>query len=327
MLSTVSRSAQRPDGQARTALPQQLRAAYAECRRLHRKHDAALFAGSLMLPPARRPHVDALYAHARMLDQVVDEPGVGAETAGRRLDERTAAFERAVKEIKDAAVDGREAEAAAALAATDPVTAAAAHTATLYSIPPEHFASFAEAMRSDLTVTEYATYRDLMEYMYGAAALLGLQLVPVLEPVDPQAPTKAVAVGYALQMTNILRDIDEDLDRGRIYLPGEDLARFGIDPAALRARRPDGQWKDLLRFEEARAREYYAEAHAAVQMLHPSSRECVSSALTLYSRILDELAASDYQVFGTRHGIGKMAALRLAVPAYIRARRSWKTVG
>jgi 15-cis-phytoene synthase len=284
-----------------------LSAAYARCRTIHRTYDPSFYAGCLMLPPAKRPHVDALYAHARLLDQIVDDPASSGADKSARLDARIAEYELALERG----------------GSPDPVLRAAAHTATTWSIPIEHFHAFTDTMRSDLTVTEYDTYDDLLAYMYGAAALLGLQLIPILEPLDPSAAERSKAVGYALQLTNILRDIDEDLGRGRLYLPASDLERFGVRRKDFEARRMTDGIRALLEFEANRARTYYAEALAAVTLLHPSSRACVSTALTLYSGILDSLEHSDYQVFGVRHGFRKSKALRIAGPAYLRARRSW----
>jgi phytoene synthase len=287
-----------------------LSAAYAQCRAIHRKYDPSFYAGCLMLPPAKRPYIDSLYAHARLLDQIVDDASVpDAAAKAARLDARIAAYEQALKTGDSA----------------DPVLKAVAHTALTWNIPIEYFHAFSDTMRSDLTVTDYATYDDLLAYMYGAAALLGLQLIPVLEPIDPSASDRSIALGHALQLTNILRDIDEDLGRGRLYLPREDLEKYGVTRADFEARAMTDGIRALLAFEADRAREYYAEAHAAITLLHPSSRACVATALTLYAGILDSLEKADYQVFGVRHGFSKAKALTIAAPAYLRARRSWRS--
>jgi 15-cis-phytoene synthase len=287
-----------------------LSAAYAQCKAIHRKYDPSFYAGCLMLPPAKRPYIDSLYAHARLLDQIVDDASVpDAETKAARLNARITAYEQALKTGDS----------------SDPVLKAVAHTALTWKIPIEYFHAFSDTMRSDLTVTDYATYDDLLAYMYGAAALLGLQLIPVLEPIDPSASDRSIALGHALQLTNILRDIDEDLGRGRLYLPQEDLEKYGVTRADFEARTMTDGIRALLAFETGRAREYYTEAHAAIALLHPSSRECVATALTLYAGILDSLEKADYQVFGVRHGFSKAKALTIAAPAYLRARRSWRS--
>lgn len=284
-----------------------LSAAYARCRAIHRKYDPSFYAGCLMLPPAKRPHIDALYAHARLLDQIVDEPSSSASDKAARLDARIAEYELALERG----------------GAADPVLRAAAHTATAWAIPIEHFRAFTDTRRSDLTVTDYETYDDLLGYMYGAAALLGLQMVPILEPIDPSAAERLIAVGHALQLTNILRDVEEDIDRGRLYLPESDMDRFGVRRSDFERHRMTDGIRALLEFEANRARTYYDEAHAAIALLHPSSRMCVSTAMTLYSGILDSLEQADYQIFGVRYGFHKGKALRIAGPAYLRARRSW----
>jgi phytoene synthase len=260
-----------------------------------------------MLPPAKRPFVDALYAHARVLDEIVDDPRSDARWKTDRLDARVQLFEEALRTGGSA----------------DPVLRAVVHTARTWDIPAEYFRTFTDAMRSDLSVTDYATYDDLLGYMHGAAALLGLQIVPVLETVHPQAAQKATAVGYALQITNILRDVEEDLERGRVYLPRDDMERHGVSRADLEARRMTDPLRALFAFEAERARAYYTEAHAAVGMLDPSGRECVALGLRLYAGILDSLEAADYQVFGVRHGISHRKAIALAAPAYLRSRRTW----
>jgi 15-cis-phytoene synthase len=290
----------------------ELAAAYAQCRDIHRKYDPSFYAGCLMLPPAKRPYVDSLYAHARLLDQIVDDPtATDAAEKSARLDARIAAYEQAL-------ADGDS---------TDPILKAAAHTARTWNIPTEHFHAFTNTMHSDLTVTDYATYDELLEYMYGAAALLGLQIVPILEPVDPSAAERSVAVGNALQLTNILRDIEEDLGRGRVYLPQDEMKQFEVSRESLEDRQMTDGLRGLLAFQVERAREYYEDAHSAVDLLHPASRECVHTALTLYAGILDSLEQADYQVFGVRHGFSKAKAMRIAGPAYVRARRSWRTAG
>jgi len=285
-----------------------LSAAYARCRAIHRKYDPSFYAGCLMLPPAKRPHVDALYAHARMFDQIVDDPTAPVADKAARLEARVAEYELALERG----------------AAADPVLRAAAHTATTWSIPIEHFHAFTDTMRRDLTTTDYETFDDLLAFMYGAAALLGLQMVPILGPLDPSAAERTLTVGYALQLTNILRDIDEDLDRGRLYLPVSDMERFGVRRTDFEARRMTDGIRALLEFEANRARTYFVEAHEATALLHPSSRTCVHTALTLYSGILDSLEEADYQIFGVHHGFHKGKALRIAAPAYLRARRSWQ---
>ena len=122
-------------------------------------------------------------------------------------------------------------------------------------------------------------------------------MLPVLRPTSPAAREPARALGLAFQLTNFLRDIGEDLDRGRVYVPQEDLRRFGADP---HERRVTPQWRELMRFEIARNRRLYEEADAGLRLLPPASARCVAAARVLYSRILDRIEANDYDVFGLR---------------------------
>src|SRR4028119_492294 len=137
-------------------------------------------------------------------------------------------------------------------------------------------------MRMDLTVTEYATYGDLMVYVHGSAAVIGLEMVPVLEPLVPRevADPYASDLGIAFQLSNFIRDVGEDLQRGRVYLPMEELATFGVTREHLEHGVVDGPVRRLLAFEVARTRELYRSAAMGVRLLHPTSRPCGEAALT-----------------------------------------------
>ena len=156
-------------------------------------------------------------------------------------------------------------------------------------------------MAMDLTVTSYASYDDLLEYMDGSAAAIGTMMLPVLESADPaRAREPARQLGLAFQLTNFIRDVGEDLRRGRIYLPAADLDRFGVTAADLARPEPSHAVRDLLAFECTRARAHYRAALPGVELLAPSSQPCIRAALELYGGILDELVRRDYQVLRGR---------------------------
>ena len=152
-------------------------------------------------------------------------------------------------------------------------------------------------MAMDLTVDRYDTWDDLLVYMDGSAAVIGEMMLPILEPLRPEALAHARDLGNAFQLTNFLRDIDEDLDRGRQYVPQEDLRRFGVD---LAARRATPEFRALMRFEIERCRELYRSADVGIALLPERSAACIRAARVLYSRILDKIELQDYDVFAGR---------------------------
>ena len=197
-----------------------LQEAYEQCRRLNASHGRTYYLATLLLPPAKRPYVHALYGFARYADELVDDlrspdPAALATWGATFL---------------------RDLDAADAFDVRHPVSRAAIHTARTWDIPRATFEAFLASMAMDATVTGYPTYADLEQYMYGSAAVIGLQMVPILEPVDDRAAAHARVLGEAFQMSNFIRDVAEDLQRGRIYLPQEDLDKFDVTRADLRAR-------------------------------------------------------------------------------------------
>ena len=263
--------------------PADLVAGYAACARLTRDFGTTYYWGALLLPPEQRRQVYAVYALCRLADDIVDAEGatLGDVTATRA---RLAAFRHRF----DTAVAGHP---------DDPTMAAIADTVQACRIETECFDRFFDAMAMDLDTTSYETFDDLRGYMEGSAAVIGEMMLPVLRPLSEAAVEPARALGFAFQLTNFLRDVGEDLDRGRVYLPQADLRRFGADPAA---RRVDDSWRDLMRFEIARNRELYAQADAGIPHLPPRSARCVATARRLYSQILDRIEAADYDVFSAR---------------------------
>ena len=288
-----------------------LRAAYERCRQLNARHGRTYYLATQMLPRAKRPAVHALYGLARLADDIVDmtPPGVGAGQVAARL----------------AAVSGTLSDGLSAGQSQDPLLAAVVDTAARYRIAPALFADFFAAMRMDLTVREYADRAALDGYVHGSAEVIGLQVLPVLGTVVPReaAAPHAAALGKAFQLTNFLRDVSEDLGRGRVYLPADELAAFGVDRALLewcRARRvTDPRVRAALADQHARTREVYAFARAGIAMLEPASRPCVDTAFTLYSRILNEIERSGFAVFARRARVGRLRRVAVAGPALARA--------
>jgi phytoene synthase len=280
-----------------------LRAAYEQCRRLNKAHGRTYYLSTLLLPPAKRPYVHALYGFARYADELVDDLD-SPDPA-----ELVAWSDRFLADL-------------ARGDSNDPISRAAIDTARTWSIPAETFAAFLASMRMDITVTGYPTYADLEQYMHGSAAVVGLQMVPILEPTDDRAAEHARLLGEAFQLSNFIRDVGEDLRRGRVYLPQEDLDRFGVTRADLAAGEVTEPVRRLLQFEIARTRELYDRARPGIDMLHPSSRDCIRTAFDLYGGILDAVEHADYRVLDRRVAVPLTRRLRVAVPAMVRARRA-----
>ena len=255
---------------------------YAQCRRLTGAHGTTYFWAAAVLPREDRRHVWALYAFARHADDIVDS------LDDRPLSER----EAALRDLGQRLFEGLERGSS-----DDPVLAAVVNTVRTLDIDPGCFDRFLSSMAMDLTVSGYDTWTDLLDYMDGSAAVIGEMMLPVLRPTTPAAVGPARDLGLAFQLTNFLRDVGEDLDRGRIYLPREDLDRFGADPAR---RCVDDQWRRLMEFEIERNRRLYVSADTGIAALRGRSARCVRAARQLYSQILDGIEDAGYDVFSAR---------------------------
>jgi phytoene synthase len=267
---------------------------YARCRALNKRFGTTYYWSSYALPRVKRHHVWALYAFCRHADDIVDDLGPVD------VDVREKALTDFGDRFFDDLADGRS---------DDPVLKAVVHTVRAFDIDPDCFARFLRSMAMDLTVRGYATWDDLLGYMDGSAAVIGEMMLPILEPLTSDALEPARDLGHAFQLTNFLRDVAEDLDRGRVYLPQADLDRFGADPAR---RTVDEPWRDVMAFEVDRARRLYRSADRGVPMLPPSSARCIQAARTLYAEILDHIETSGYDVFSHRATVPTWRKVALA---------------
>jgi phytoene synthase len=278
-----------------------LRAAYDACRRLNARHGRTYYLATKLLPPAKRPHVHALYGFARHADELVDCAEPDPEALPKW-------GERFLADLDGGGSD-------------DPISRAAIDTARTWAIERPAFETFLDSMQLDLTVTGYATYADLERYMAGSAAAVGRQMLPILEPLDATATTYAEGLGEAFQMTNFIRDVADDYRLGRVYLPKEDLDRFSVDRDDLRPGPTPPRVRDLIAFEVERSRALYAAAEPGIDLLHPSSRPCVRTAFTLYGEILDAVERAGYQVLDRRVAVSLARRLAVALPAWLTAHR------
>jgi 15-cis-phytoene synthase len=287
---------------------------YRRCAKITWRYGTTYFWGAALLPKPQRKDVYAVYALCRLADDIVDlpnEPKSDASTSSAHIsspdsdavpsepdptlpdpDDRESAV---TDQLKSFAEEFRASLAVGG--STDPVMAAVVHTVITRRIDPECFDRFFGAMAMDLTTTTYQTWEDLRDYMEGSAAVIGEMMLPVLEPTSEAAKTPARSLGLAFQLTNFLRDVGEDLDRGRVYLPQDDLRLFDID---LDRREVSAQWRPFLAYEIERNRALYSFADTGIAMLPPRSARCVGTARVLYAQILDQIEHNGYDVFSRR---------------------------
>ena len=281
-----------------------LRASYAECKRLNALHGKTYFLATLLLPKAKRPFVHALYGFARYADEIVDD--LASELS---IEEKAQALsswgDGVLADLKKGT-------------SVDHVGRALIDTVKRFDIPHEHFEAFLHSMTMDLTVQEYETYEDLLEYVYGSAAVIGLEMVPILGPLHKDAYEAAKKLGIAFQLANFIRDVDEDLDRGRVYLPIKELAQFGVTREMLEERVLTPEIVEALKFQIARVRQLQAEATPGIAMLEASSRPCIEAASTLYCGIVDEVEKIGYDIFNQRAKTSTARRIRVAGAAFIK---------
>ena len=287
--------------------PRTLSAAYERCRQLHARHGRTYYLATLLLPRWKRRHVHALYGFTRYADEIVDDLASTLDPPAQAA--ALAAWgERFFAGLHGAPVD-------------DPVLPAVLHTVRAFDLEVGDFEKFFASMAADLHTGSYRTYKDLCGYMEGSAAVIGTMMTPILEPSDPaRAREHARQLGLAFQLTNFLRDIGEDLRRGRVYLPTVDLERFGVTRADLAATAASPAVRALLAFEIDRARAHYAAAAPGIDLLAPSSRPCIRVAFDLYGGILDEVERAGYQVLDRRVRVPRRRRLQVAGRQLLAAR-------
>jgi len=283
----------------------QLRASYEECKRLNALHGKTYYLATLLLPKAKRPFVHALYGFARYADEIVDD------LASTLSDQQKAAE---LKTWGDQVLSGLKSGDS-----SDQVGRALIDTVNRFNIPHEHFVAFLHSMTMDLTVTEYANYEALMEYVYGSAAVIGLEMVPILGALSAAAYEPAEKLGVAFQLANFIRDVGEDLDRGRVYLPQDELVQFGVDHEMLAARKLTPEITAALKFQIERVRQLQREAAPGILQLEPASRPCIEAASELYCGIVDEVEAIEYDIFNKRAKTSTTRRMRVAGKAYVKA--------
>ena len=291
-----------------------LQNSYLECKRLNSKHGKTYYLATLLLPPEKRPFVHALYGFARYADEIVDDLDSKLSTK-----EKTIWLKKWSNQILKDLKAGKS---------SDEIGMALIDTVKRFQIPIAHFEAFLKSMAMDLTITSYQKYEDLMEYVYGSAAVIGLQMVPILGLEEKYRSDKkfrkiadeaAQKLGIAFQLANFIRDVSEDLDRGRVYLPMAEWKKFGVTRKDLENRVVTPQIKEALKFQIARVRKLQSEAEDGIKYLAKKSQPCINAASELYCGIVDEVEKIDYQIFSKRAKTSNWRRLKVALPAYLSA--------
>ena len=282
-----------------------LQRSYDECKKLNSQHGKTYYLATLLLPKEKRSYVHALYGFARYADEIVDDL-----SSTLTIDEKRA-FLRSWGAGRIADLHSGK--------SSDYIGRALVDTVNRFNIPIEHFEAFLHSMEMDLYRTEYQNYEDLMEYVYGSAAVIGLQMVPVLGALSDDAYEPAKKLGIAFQLANFIRDVGEDLDRGRIYLPLDELAQFKVSREMLETRVLTPEIIAALKFQIDRVRQLQREAAPGIAMLAPESRPCIEAASELYCGIVDEVEKIGYDVFRRRAKTSTLRRISVALPAWIKA--------
>jgi phytoene synthase len=270
---------------------------YAWCERLARRAAGNFYHAFRLLPADRRRAMSALYAFLRVTDDLADGP-------------------QAAEDRRDALVEWRRRfEAALSGDYSHPLHPALHDALRRYGVPRTYLDAVLDGVAMDLDPLRFNSFADLYAYCYRVASAVGLACIHVWGFADDRAKAHAEAAGVAFQLTNILRDLREDADRGRVYLPREDLERFNYGEEAIRRGVRDDRFRALMRFETGRARDYYAAAEPLAGLLAPAGRAVFMTMLRTYRGILDEIERRDFDVFRERVRLSRFHKLWLAARA------------
>lgn len=261
-----------------------LQKAYEYCRRVAKQEAKNFYYAFITLPKRKRLAIYAVYSLLRRLDDVADA-SLPPEQKGRLLEEQRERIRRCYGGWVDP---------------DDPVLLALRAVIDCYRIPQEYFEDVTRGVEMDLTIKRYRTFEELKHYCYRVAGAVGLISLEIFSYRDPKAREYAIDLGIAMQLTNILRDVREDLQRGRIYLPLRELERFGYSEEELIQNIINGRLIELMRFQVARARDYFERGRRLLRYLPSRSRPCPAVLAEIYQQILDRIEAQNYDVFAQR---------------------------
>jgi 15-cis-phytoene synthase len=289
-----------------TQAPFASEADYELCRRIHRRFGTTYYFSTLRFPKETRRRVHALYGFVRVPDEWVDNPVSKSE------EDQMECLRRWRHEF-ESGMGGVRPE--------HPVLRAFCDVARECSVPPAEARLFLDAMEMDLHRKRYPVYSDLQTYMRGSASAVGIMMCHTMDaPLDGDTLERAKALGEAMQLTNFLRDVGEDADRGRIYLPLEDLDRFGAIEGQILEKRMTAEMRDLVEFQIRRARDLYRYSDAGIARLPGTMQRAVLLARVLYSRILDRIEERGCDPFSGRARTTKIEKIHRAVEVAVAPR-------
>jgi phytoene synthase len=282
------------------ATPERLEQAYAKCDAITAEHSRTFHFASSLLPRDKRRGARALYGFCRITDDTVDR--LEGDAAGALAQWRRRATSPTPPE-------------------DDLVLLAWAKTRAAYRIPACYAEQLIDGVAQDLTTTRYPTFEELACYCYGVASTVGLMSMHIIGFAGPGAVPHAVKMGVALQMTNILRDVGEDWRSGRVYLPQDELATHGLSDTDIEAGCVDDRWRKFMRFQIDRNRAFYRDSWPGIALLHHDGQFAIAAAADLYSAILTDIEANDFDVFHRRAHIGLWGKIRRLPAIWWRLRR------
>ncbi len=269
----------------------ELELAYEHCRRVAKSEAKNFYYGFMTLPVRQRRSIYAAYAFCRLCDDIAD--GTSSTEDKRRL---LADTRQSLRRIERGVVPG-------------PTYVALADTLSAFEIPSRYFEEVIEGVEMDLVQSSYRSFEDLREYCYKVASAVGLICVEIFGYDDAKAQEYAVDLGLAMQLTNILRDLKEDIQRDRIYVPLDEMASFGYSPEELRQGVINDAFRGLMRHQIARARRYFDSGRRLLPLVPARTSACPAMLLAVYSRILDRIESSDFDVFTKRVGLSTVEKL------------------
>jgi len=274
----------------KTHLQPTLRSSYEYCKAITSIHSKSFYMASGLLPKEKRKSVRALYAFCRTSDDIIDNQG-----------------DKAQEDLDIWRLRGMQ----SVPRANDPVSIAWADTRRRFNIPGKYAHQLLDGVSNDIHFKRYENFAELTEYCYGVASTVGLMSMHIIGFKDESAIRYAIKLGVALQLTNILRDIAEDYGMGRIYLPKDEMKKFGITEKHLRDGIVDSKWRTFMKFQIARARMIYEEAWSGIDLLDVSGRLPIAAAATFYKGILTKIEENDYNVFNKRAHLNKWEKLKM----------------